>query len=60
MTSNNLQYLTDSSPNDKPWESHKSVSDDVGGIYLRASEFERYAARIASCGGLLLFGWSTI
>lgn len=60
MTSNNLQYLTDYSPNDKPWDSHKSVSDDVGGIYLRASEFERYAARMASCGGLLRFGWSTI
>ncbi len=39
---------------------HKSVSDDVGGIYLLAAEYERYGARMASCGGLLRFGWATL
>ena len=43
-------------PSDAPWDAHKSVSDDVGGIYLLAAEYERYGARMASCGGLLRFG----
>ncbi|STR51384.1 Uncharacterised protein [Klebsiella oxytoca] len=55
-----LQNLTDYSPSDAPWDAHKSVSDDVGGIYLLAAEYERYGARMASCGGLLRFGWSTL
>ncbi|MDI5829561.1 hypothetical protein MJN51_34865, partial [Salmonella enterica subsp. enterica serovar Kentucky] len=42
------------------WDDHKSQSDDVGGIYLRAAEFESYAARMRDCGGLLRFGWSTL
>ncbi|EAS0973175.1 Replication protein [Salmonella enterica] len=60
MKHDRLQNLTDYSPGDKPWDSHKSQSDDVGGIYLRAAEFERYAARMRECGGLLRFGWSTL
>ncbi|MCZ5067659.1 Replication protein, partial [Escherichia coli] len=55
-----LQYLTDYSPYDGPWDAHRSVSDDVGAIYLLAAEYERYGARMASCGGLLLFGRSTL
>lgn len=55
-----LQYLTDYSPNDKPWDAHKAISDDVGGIYLRAAEFESYAARMRDCAGLLRFGWSAL
>ncbi|EDB4361878.1 Replication protein [Salmonella enterica] len=60
MKHDRLQNLTDYSPGDKPWDSHKSQSDDVGGIYLRAAEFESYAARMRECGGLLRFGWSTL
>ncbi|EBP9842134.1 Replication protein [Salmonella enterica subsp. enterica] len=60
MKHDRLQNLTDYSPSDKPWDSHKAQSDDVGGIYLRAVEFERYAARMHECGGLLRFGWSTL
>ncbi|MBM2915479.1 protein rep, partial [Escherichia coli] len=45
---------------DAPWDAHRSVSDDVGGIYLLAAEYERYGARMALCGGLLRFGWSTL
>ncbi|EPH7273506.1 protein rep [Salmonella enterica subsp. enterica serovar Agona] len=60
MKNTDLQYLTDYSPNDKPWDAHKAISDDVGGIYLRAAEFERYASRMRDCGGLLRFGWSTL
>ncbi|EBK3044757.1 protein rep, partial [Salmonella enterica] len=60
MKHNKLQNLTDYSPADATWDAHRSVSDDVGGVYLLASEFERYASRMASCGGLLRFGWSTL
>ncbi|MCU3327109.1 Replication protein, partial [Escherichia coli] len=51
MQNPKLQNLTDYSPSDAPWDAHKSVSDDVGGIYLLAAEYERYGARMASCGG---------
>ncbi|WP_350437555.1 protein rep, partial [Pseudocitrobacter faecalis] len=43
-----LQNLTDYSPSDAPWDAHKSVSDDVGGIYLLAAEYERYGPRIVA------------
>ncbi|MCY6598334.1 hypothetical protein OYC37_26150, partial [Escherichia coli] len=36
----------DYSPADKPWDEHRSISDDVGGIYLRAAGFERYGERV--------------
>lgn len=49
--------LTAYSPSDAPWDVHRGQSDDVGGIYAGAAEFERYAARIADCSGLLRFGW---
>ena len=60
MKNPELQNLTDYSPSDAPWDAHRSVSDDVGGIYLLAAEYERYGARMALCGGLLRFGWSTL
>ncbi|KYH63433.1 Replication protein, partial [Salmonella enterica subsp. enterica serovar Typhimurium] len=60
MQNPKLQYLTDYSPSDAPWDAHRSVSDDVGGIYLLAAEYERYGARMAACGGLLRFGWATL
>jgi len=60
MQNPKLQNLTDYNPDDKPWDTHKGQSDDVGGIYLRAAEFESYASRMRDCGGLLRFGWSTL
>lgn len=51
-------YLTDYNTNDKPWDTHKGESDDVGGIYATSAEFERYAIRIHECSGCLHFGWS--
>ncbi|MCN4522975.1 protein rep [Escherichia coli] len=58
MKNSELQYLTDYSPADKPWDEHRSISDDVGGIYLRAAGFERYGERVEGCSGILRFGWS--
>lgn len=54
---NKSRYLTDYSAHDKPWDDHKGQADDVGGIYATAQEFERYAARMCDCGGLLHFAW---
>jgi plasmid rolling circle replication initiator protein Rep len=55
---NKALYLTDYNASDKPWDDHRGECDDVGGIYGAAAEFERYAARMAGCSGLLRFGWS--
>lgn len=54
------KFLSDYSPRDRPWDTQRAFTDSVGGIYLAASEFERYALRMASCSGLLRFGWSTL
>lgn len=55
---NKTLYLSDYNANDKPWDEHRGLCDEVGGLYAAALEFERYAARMADCSGLLLFGWS--
>ena len=50
-------YLTDYSPADAPWDVHRAQTDDVAAIYAGAFEFERYAARLRACSGILRFGW---
>ncbi|WP_247190361.1 protein rep [Escherichia coli] len=54
------KFLSEYSPKDSVWDSHRAFTDSVGGIYRSAAEFERYAERMASCSGLLRFGWSTL
>ena len=54
------KFLSEYSPKDAVWDSHRTFTDSVGGIYQTAAEFERYAERMASCSGLLCFGWSTL
>lgn len=54
----NQDWLTTYSPSDKPWDVHRGQADDVSGIYARALEFERLAARISECSGFLGFNWS--
>ena len=50
--------LAEWSPRDKPWDVHRAQADDVQAIYATAAEeFERYAARISQCSGLLRFAW---
>ncbi|MGS2992277.1 Replication protein, partial [Escherichia coli] len=48
MKNPELKNLTDYSPADKPWDEHRSFSDDVGGIYLRAAGFEHYGERVGA------------
>ncbi|MEZ2600407.1 Replication protein, partial [Escherichia coli] len=55
MENPELQNLADYSPADKTWDEHRSISDDVGGIYLRAAGFERYGERVEGCSGILRF-----
>lgn len=47
--------LSDVSPQDKPWDKHRSFADRVEGLY-RGSEFQRYGERIHYCSELLEFG----
>lgn len=47
-------YLTDVSPNDKPWDSHKSESRSVSKLYDEAG-FENYSKRIWECSQRLDF-----
>lgn len=41
MKNPELQNLTDYSPSDAPRDAHRSVSDNVEGVYLLAAEYER-------------------
>jgi len=47
--------LSDVSPQDKPWDKHRSFADAVEGLY-RGSEFNSYSTRIHFCSELLHFG----
>ena len=48
-------YLTNFSPNDKPWDTHRNCADTVGSFYNQPG-FEDYSARIDRCAQMLLFG----
>lgn len=47
--------LSDVSPQDKPWDKHRSFADRVEDFY-RGSEFHGYSSRIHYCSELLEFG----
>lgn len=47
--------LSDVSPQDKPWDKHRSFADRVEGFYA-GSEFQGYSSRIHYCSELLEFG----
>lgn len=49
--------LADYSSRDKPWDVHRAQAGDVQAIYATVEEFERYAARIDQCSGILRYGW---
>ncbi|PQN28148.1 Replication protein, partial [Shigella boydii] len=42
------KFLSDYSPRDAVWDTLRTLTDSVGGIYQIAAEFERYALRMAS------------
>ena len=47
-------FLTDHSPNDKPWDAHKDQTDTVSTLYCEV-EFFRYAERAFGCADRLTF-----
>lgn len=47
-------FLTEVSPDDKPWDSHKSTAEQVSEFY-QCSEFASYAQRISNCAKWLQF-----
>lgn len=49
--------LADYSSRDKPWDVHRAQAGDVQAIYATVEDFERYAARIDQCSGILSYGW---
>jgi plasmid rolling circle replication initiator protein Rep len=51
-----ITYLTEVSPQDKPWDVHRKQADQVEQHY-KGTIHDRYAQRLASCSGLLGFGW---
>lgn len=44
------------SERDSVWDTHRTQSAIIEGIYKQASEFERYSERISDCSGYLKFG----
>ena len=53
-----LEYLTDVSPKDKPWDEHRAQAQQVEGLYSGTC-FDRLAERIHHCTGYLGFAWAT-
>lgn len=49
-------YLSDISPQDKPWELHRSNASTVQLLYT-GSDFQRYADRIEQCSKILGFAF---
>lgn len=47
-------YLSDLSPKDKPWDTHKAIADTVKDLY-KAAKVVKYADRIQTCGKRLEF-----
>jgi plasmid rolling circle replication initiator protein Rep len=48
------EYLSDLSPKDKPWDSHRAIADTVQNLY-KSARMDKYADRIETCGKLLEF-----
>jgi plasmid rolling circle replication initiator protein Rep len=51
-----LRYLTDYSPQDKPWDVHRAQAQQVEALY-QGTVFDGLAGRIRGCSGYLGFSW---
>lgn len=51
-------YLSQISPEDKPWDKHRKYSDIVESYYS-GSDFDKYTEKMSLCSLLLEFGFST-
>jgi len=52
-----LEFLTDLSPKDKPWDRHRAQAQQVEKLY-QGTVYNRLAVRIRQCTGYLGFGWA--
>ena len=50
------RYLTDYSPQDKPWDTHRAQTQTVEGVY-RGTIYDGLAGRLRDCSGFLGFSW---
>jgi len=50
------RYLTDYSPQDKPWDVHREQTQAVEGVY-RGTAYDGLAGRLHDCSGFLGFAW---
>lgn len=57
-TGDNSLYLSDVSPEDKPWETLRAVAEKVEELY-RHTDFAKYAQRISQCSRFLGFRFET-
>jgi len=53
---NQPRYLTDYSPQDKPWDIHRGQTQTVEGVY-RGTIYDGLAGRLRDCSGFLGFAW---
>lgn len=51
-------YLSDLSPKDKPWDSHRAITGQVEHLYSQ-TDFARYAQRIGQCSQMLEFAFKS-
>lgn len=51
-----VDYLSDMSEKDKPWDVHRHQADLVQALHEKVG-FLNYAGRMADCSGVLLFRW---
>lgn len=54
-SNNQAPSLSELSPCDKPWDTHRAESDQIASNY-RGTEFQRYAERMDDCAQFLAFG----
>ena len=50
------RYLTDYSPQDKPWDTHRAQTQTVEGVY-RGTIYDGLSNRLRDCSGFLGFAW---
>jgi plasmid rolling circle replication initiator protein Rep len=53
-----IEYLSDLSEKDKPWDDHRANADTVQNLY-RSAKYDRYADRIYSCSTLLEYAMNS-
>jgi plasmid rolling circle replication initiator protein Rep len=51
------RYLTDYSPQDKPWDVHRGQTQTVEGVY-QGTIYDGLAGRLRGCSGFLGFAWA--